>query len=194
MRLSYLLLLLLIISSAPGWADSPVLKGGVKRTWSGETGEKEPALDGQAGQAGEQSLLPGNAQSQSLSGRTAEIQMRAGTQNLQGRAVQEDEAYGVLGAKIVAPTGAFITIYPQSDLNRFDVRVGDRVVGIEGHKYSGRTFPQECLGAPGSTIKLDILSNQTRTVNSIEVRRVDSRELSIVHKYYRDIGKKSRGY
>lgn len=201
MRLPYLLLLTLFFNSTPGWADSPLLKGNVKRTWSGEApGEQSGQASEQSELSGaqtglngstEQQTLPGNAESQGLSGRTADIQMRAG---LQGRAVREDETYGVLGAKIASQTGVFITIYPQSDLNRFDVRVGDRVVGIEGHRYRGQTFPQECLGAPGTTIKLDILSSQTRTLNTIEVRRVDSRELSVVHKYYRDIGKNSRGY
>ncbi|MDR3616788.1 MAG: hypothetical protein P4L53_24745 [Candidatus Obscuribacterales bacterium] len=100
-----------------------------------------------------------------------------------------EEAFGCLGC-VISPHGVVIKIYPESDLNRFQIAPDDRVVGINGHPFDGRTFPSECLGLPGSIIGLTIL--HFGMPMDVQVHRVDSRELAGHASYYKHWAQKTR--
>jgi hypothetical protein len=100
-----------------------------------------------------------------------------------------EEAFGCLGC-VISPQGMVIKIYPESDLNRFQIVPDDRVVGINGHPFDGRTFPSECLGLPGSLISLTIL--HFGMPMDVQVHRVDSRELAGHASYYKHWAQKTR--
>lgn len=100
-----------------------------------------------------------------------------------------EEAFGCLGC-VISPQGIVIKIYPESDLNRFQIQPDDRVLGINGHPFNGKTFPSECLGVPGSIIALTIL--HFGMPMDVQVHRVDSRELAGHASYYKHWAQKTR--
>jgi len=187
------LALILTLSLPLQALSAPMLKGKVDNI---ETGTEQTIINGQTGQIilnGQtgQTVIPGqvNTTNQPLTPLTptptTSIQLRGNTSGGQ-------KLYGVLGAIVGTETGIFQTIFPESDLNRFGVQVGDRIIGIEGHKYIPEQYQSDCLGVPGTTIHLDVLSSSTRKINSIDVVRVDSRSLSQKHPYFNDVSKRTR--
>ena len=100
-----------------------------------------------------------------------------------------EEAFGCLGC-VISPVGIVMKIYPESDLNRFQIQPDDRVVGINGHPFNGKTFPSECIGVPGSLIYLTIL--HFGMPMDVQVHRVDSRELAGHASYYKHWANKTR--
>ena len=100
-----------------------------------------------------------------------------------------EEAFGCLGC-VIDKFGTVENVYPESDLNRYQIVPGDRVLGINGHFFDGKTFPSECLGVPGTMIYLDILHMGNPIQAS--VHRVDSRDLAGRASYYKHWADKTR--
>ena len=122
-----------------------------------------------------------NATPASDSAATAKIEASVSSDTLTGAVDGGESAYGCLGC-IVGLGGFIVKIYPESDLNRFQIQPKDQIVGIDDHKFHFLSFQKECLGMPGSEIMLDVLHKGE--LEKIAVRRVDSRLLaSRAHRY-----------
>lgn len=181
---------------APAFAESPLIKGNIQR--SNVIQDKSPAEPG----AAERAPLEGKADStapfdvavdaqqpsdgqisKELRDKTLLLQnggsakLDAQQQSpLQAKAEGGEEIYGCLGALLNLFNGGILKIFPQSDLNRFDVQPGDRIVGVNGHRYDFRTIIKEMVGTPGTIVELDI-RKPDKTVNHLQVRRTDARLL-----------------
>jgi hypothetical protein len=84
---------------------------------------------------------------------------------------------GVLGCKINNFTGTVQAVFPPSNLNRWGIHPGDRVLAYNNHRWrSGWNMVEEaCQGPPGSIFQITI--QHDGQVMSLEVPRVDSRLL-----------------
>jgi predicted metalloprotease with PDZ domain len=167
------------LSIAPALAESPVIKGVIQRdnviqenesqAESGSADEKQPIGAEISKELREKTFLLQNSQSSAQLG----VQQQS---PLQAKANGGEEIYGCLGALLNMMNGAILKVFPQSDLNRFDVQPGDRIVGVNGHRYDFRTIIKEMIGTPGTIIELDIRT-RNREVRHLQVRRTDARLL-----------------
>lgn len=216
--------LLLNLSFAPAFADSPLIKGRVQHnsagTGSDSQAESKPKPNDS--QSSEIAPSPGAASapkpdsdalfgvidegpqaldaqiSKELKDKTFQLQnsqssAQLGTQQqapLQAKANGGEEVYGCLGALLNMMNGAILKIFPQSDLNNLEVLPGDRIVGVNGHRYDFRTIIQEMVGTPGTIIELDIQTPE-RVVKHLQVRRTDARLLPQMG-MYKQLTKRNR--
>jgi hypothetical protein len=95
--------------------------------------------------------------------------------------------YGCLGS-IVGPFGKILKIYPESDLNRLEIKPGDKIIEIDGHRFNYFNFQKQCVGLPGSSIDLNVI--HTGYAEKFSVLRVDSRNLSAKGSYYKKLSTK----
>jgi hypothetical protein len=97
---------------------------------------------------------------------------------------------GVIGAELVAKNWSSreVTIkilYPQSDLNHFDVHPGDRIVAVDNESFSGLTdFRNRSRGMPGTTVELTIWGRGDGFSKTITVKRIDARTLPQNDSYF----------
>lgn len=185
------------LSLSPALGDSPVIKGVIERNnviqqeeSQSESGSPERApLEGksdaaQLGASVEEQQPSDGKISKELRDKTFLLQnsqssAQLGVQQqstLQAKASGGEEIYGCLGALLNLFNGGILQVFPQSDLNRFDIQPGDRIVGVNGHRYDFRTIIKEMVGTPGTIVELDIRSRD-RTVRHLQVRRTDARLL-----------------
>ena len=156
--------------SESGCTERPPIEGKTDAAQFGATAEEQQPADGQISkELREKTFLLQNSQSSAQSG----VQQQS---TLQAKANGGEEIYGCLGALLNLFNGGILQVFPQSDLNRFDVQPGDRIVGVNGHRYDFRTIINEMVGTPGTIVELDIRSRD-RTVRNLQVRRTDARLL-----------------
>jgi C-terminal processing protease CtpA/Prc len=96
-----------------------------------------------------------------------------------------EEAYGCLGAAIEFFSGTITRIFPNSDLNRFGIQPGDRVLSINGHSYatSPLASQEECRGIPGSLLPITIIHDGHAL--DLTVKRTDVRQLAPFASYFK---------
>lgn len=83
---------------------------------------------------------------------------------------------GVLGLKVDFFTGRVLQVFPPSDLKRFQIRPGDRVLGYMGHQFTnGWQMVEEVVGIPGTPCEITFLHNGR--IISIQALRTDARLL-----------------
>lgn len=191
---SVALIALFCVSLPPSYGDSTTIKGGVERNNILETKTEGAAQEGSSGASVELSIqetppLEGktskelldktfqlqNSQS-GLMGNPVQLNSQVQSQQLKAKANGGEEIYGCLGVVINLMNGIILKIFPDSDLHRLNVCVGDQIVGVNGHRYNFSTIQQEMTGTPGTTIDMVIL-NTDDVVRKVQVRRVDARLL-----------------
>jgi hypothetical protein len=156
---------------------SPVISANLEGQVEQDTSADDSALQGSS----THTELNGNANSKAelkTDGASLRIKRPADDQPakmLQGGAVGGEATIGCLGANFTND-GMLRIIYPPSDLNRFGIAPGDRILSINGEKWPGmHKFQRKCLGLPGTVMTLGILHNGQAQL--YEVRRISSREL-----------------
>jgi len=196
LRIITAILLFTQLSFSPAFGESQVIKGGVQRNnviqeKEQQSGTAEAApLEGKTDSTApldaavdEQAPLDGQISKElrdksfQLQNSQSSAQLDAEQQStLQGKAKGGEEIYGCLGALLNLFNGAILKVFPQSDLNRFDVQPGDRIIGVNGHRYDFRTIIKDMVGTPGTIIELDIRTKD-RVERHLQVRRTDARLL-----------------
>lgn len=96
---------------------------------------------------------------------------------------------GVLGAQVQYPASVILMVLPGSDLNRFGVTPGDRILSIDGRRSNSMS---NFRGLPGSVMVLSILHGGL--IYDLPVRRVDSREFLNYDGYYRGCASQTRSW
>jgi hypothetical protein len=162
------------------WGQPP-MQGQV---WS----QQAPPMQGQIGAQQFAPPLQGQMGSQQF----PPLQGNGQSTILHAQASGGEESYGVLGAVVDEPTGMLKTVFPESDLNRFGVHPGDRILGINGHRYDPSTWQAECRGIPGGVIELVIAHEGL--VSTYPVKRTDSRALAGKASYYRKWANRTRSW
>jgi predicted metalloprotease with PDZ domain len=159
--------------------------------------QQYPPLQGQAnaqqfpplqGQINGQQFAP--LQGQFATQQNTPLQGQGQTTMIQGGTSGGEEAYGVLGAVVSQETGLIKSVFPESDLNRFGIHPGDRVAGVNGHRFDPSTYQAECRGVPGSVLNLAIVHDGI--LSEYPVKRTDSRALAGNGSYYRKWAKRTR--
>ncbi len=83
---------------------------------------------------------------------------------------------GVIGCQVDYTSGIVMQVYPPSDLNRFQIHPGDRVIGYMGHRFrNSLQMVNDVVGVPGTPCEITLLHNGQMI--SIEVLRTDARLL-----------------
>ncbi|PWU02037.1 MAG: hypothetical protein C5B53_02170 [Candidatus Melainabacteria bacterium] len=132
----------------------------------------------------QQSSLQGEGAS--TSGQQSEFDLQR--QPLSGQAEHGELPIGVLGCQILTTlfgghSALIIKIYPGSDLIRAGVRTGDKILGINGHRFARKSFPSECRGSPGTMINL-LIERHGQEVE-VQVQRQDARMFAAYEHYFR---------
>ena len=104
---------------------------------------------------------------------------------------------GCLGAEVVTgnwlqpPT--IITILPGSDLNNFDIQVGDQITNVDGHHLiDGHDLERRSVGVPGTIMNLTISRNGVKRVFS--VKRIDARTVAQYDPHFQDVANMTRSW
>ena len=80
---------------------------------------------------------------------------------------------GIVGFHIT-DSGVVQSIYPGSDVLRYGIHVGDRVLGYNNHPFvSVQNVVDEAVGVPGSIFPITFLHNGQ--VVTLPIRRIDAR-------------------
>jgi hypothetical protein len=175
----------------PIWNQQQPMQGQV---WS------SPPMQGQVwtqqsppmqGQIGAQQFAP-PMQGQIGSQQFPPLQGQGQSNILHAQTAGGEESFGVLGAVVDEATGVFKAVFPESDLNRFGVHPGDRVLAIGGHRYDPSTWQAECRGVPGSVMELVIAHEGL--VSTYPVKRTDSRALAGNGSYFQKWAKRTRSW
>jgi len=83
---------------------------------------------------------------------------------------------GVVGLISERTDGLVLSVLPPSDLNRFGIHPGDRIIGYLGHRFvNGYQMERELVGTPGSILDMTFIHNGQ--VITIYPHRVDARLL-----------------
>lgn len=169
-----LALILLIPLSATGQA----LEGKVSKSSVRENAQQSNAND----------QTQGSLQSDGANSGSQQSQFDLQTQRLSGQAEHGELPIGVLGCRILcslfgAHSALILKIYPGSDLTRVGVKPGDKIIGINGHRFVRKNFTAECRGSPGTAIDLTI-ERQGRELE-VEVIRKDARIFAAYERYFR---------
>jgi hypothetical protein len=107
---------------------------------------------------------------------------------------QTNAPTGVIGFSVLF-NGKVWRVFPGSDLNRFDIHRGDRVLGYMGHKFRGnRQFQNDVVGPVGTPCELTFL-HDGRTI-TVYPKRVDAslflKHDPLFHKHYHKVIAKSK--
>ena len=98
---------------------------------------------------------------------------------LQPRQNHGEAPVGVLGAAMEAQgnldSGTILTVYPDSDLVRFGIQSGDRLICVDGHPYPMpiRMSQDLCRGVPGTYMTMEIL--HAGRILCLQIKRTDAR-------------------
>jgi len=80
-------------------------------------------------------------------------------------------------------TGKIRKVFPPSDLNRFGIHRGDRVLAYQGHKFhNGWQMVRDMVGAPGTTCDITFLHDGQIII--VYPHRIDSRLLVPYEPWY----------
>lgn len=71
--------------------------------------------------------------------------------------------------------GLIMTVYPDSDLVRFGIQAGDRLISVDGHRYPMpfRESQDLCRGVPGTYMTMEI--QHAGQILCLQVKRTDAR-------------------
>lgn len=81
---------------------------------------------------------------------------------------------GVVGDHVERSTGVIQDICKGSDLLRFGIQAGDKILRTNGHPFVFEQFQQDCLGPAGTTVQLTVRSKKHGEI-TINVMRKDAR-------------------
>ena len=114
---------------------------------------------------------------------------RVGTDTLKGVVDGGQSTVGCLGC-VVTLRGTISKIFPESDLNRFQIRPKDKIIRINGRKFHPFQFQKECVGIPGSELKLEI--SRRGISQEITIYRIDARLLSNYARRYKHLSEQNK--
>lgn len=168
---------LALILLMPLSATAEALEGKVSRSAVREDAQQSDAND----------RAQGSLQSEGASSGSQQSQFDFQSQRLSGQAEHGELPIGVLGCRILcslfgARSALILKIYPGSDLVRVGVKPGDKIIGINGHRFVRKSFTSECRGSPGTAIDLTI-ERQGQELE-VEVIRKDARIFAAYERYF----------
>lgn len=169
--------LLISLAISANSVGAQTLEGGVQKTVIAESLKTQSASIDQR----QYNLV---AQNDTLNGRVSDNQnSNLANQNGSYDAVEErpvlsarvnhgERPVGVIGTEI-NENGTIIKILPASNLNLYGVKVGDRIIAVEGREVRLETFESNCRGIPGQIRHLTIVHNGQ--VGNLNVALIDAR-------------------
>lgn len=90
--------------------------------------------------------------------------------------VKQTHLKGLIGIRYDSATGEIKYIYPESDLNRFNIKTGDYILKIEREAYRPCLLPYVSFYPKGWILNLTIRS-KGGTVRIIPVKLIDARNI-----------------
>jgi hypothetical protein len=174
------LIILSLIASLSTSSSAQTLQGQVSRG----AADSSTIQSGEATQSSSQKSMSEQNSGSDQQRSSSELK----TPLLTGGAEHGEIPVGVLGCQLItslfnAQSAEIIKIYPGSDLLRFGVQPGDRVVGINGHRFIRKQFAAECRGIPGT--RIDLIITHREQEMEIQVLRKDAREFASNVHYFR---------
>jgi hypothetical protein len=182
---AFLALNLLLLWAVPTPAET--LQGQVSRS----TGLDSDSRDVHPGKAAQEQLNSEGANTEDEQRRLFHLRLP----RLSGEANHGELPVGVLGCEILTTlfnshNGVIVRIYPGSDLTRFGIHVGDRIIGYQGHRFIRNQFSEDCRGTPGTTIDLLIMHDGQEM--EIQAVRKDARLFARYENYYRKCAEQTK--